>query len=162
MSILSKIMNEKVFLENEKFHIVKDIDPVCEGHLLVFPKERQSAFLKLNSHERADLVTFLYKNLNDEYLIFEKGNVPFCTSFHEEIHCHLHLVPKKYFNGNIISNIRSTINPEISSTFDQKFDENSDKLYLLFGELNQIINIKIDFKKSEKRFIRNSLISNKI
>lgn len=160
-TIITKIMNEIPIIKNEYFQIVNDIEPICEGHLLLFPKEGSKSFFTSKPCERERILDSLFNEFGTDYYFFEKGNAPFCTSFIDGTHCHFHIVPKKYFNVDILINFNNEVQPNYTGTISSINYMKSiiNEVYLFYGEFGKSFFLKFPFEVSEKRFLRNRLLS---
>lgn len=159
MEIIDKIFAEKAIILSDEFHIVPDKFPVSESHLLAVSKKRLTATLLDNISVLYNLLKLFKGYFQREYLFFERGNVPFCTSFNGPHCAHIHIVLASEFKKEIINNLLVITNAEKLDVSKLKQLPNNE--YLLFGNSENIYVATIK-KKLPKKFIRKYLINNKI
>lgn len=85
---------KSVLYSTKCFHVLVDSKPLCEGHLLIIPKEHRSCFQNLTEVEKQEY-KILYKlvktfliNLYNAVVIFEHGGVAQTV-----LHAHMHFLP---------------------------------------------------------------------
>ncbi|MBC8435226.1 HIT family protein [archaeon] len=99
-----EIPSEKV-LENDNFIVIKDINPMTEGHSLVIPKKHYTTFLDVPPslfgeymETAKEAVFILLKETKAEGFNLLMSN--FKVAQQEVPHVHLHIVPRKKGDGN--------------------------------------------------------------
>jgi len=159
VEIIDKIFAEKAVILSDEFHIVSDKFPVSKSHLLALSKKRLCAILLDDFDVLFNLLKLLKEYFQEEYMFFERGNVPFCTSFNGPHCAHVHVVLASEYKKEIIDNLLTITNAEKLDI--TKLEQISSNEYLLFGNSKNIYVTKTE-KKLPKRFIRTFLMDNKL
>jgi hypothetical protein len=158
---IERIFREKPVIQNELFHIVNDIEPICNQHLLVFPKEEKKSYSEFNIQKILDLFHFFKNEMGDNYYFFERGNVSFCTSFDGPVYAHMHMLKSDFFKNNLIDNFLKETYCNKCSTLEELFENiETNKEYLIFGKLSGPYYCASPFHSNQKRFIRKILSNN--
>ena len=97
--VKGEIPSEKV-LENEDFIVIKNIDPLVDGHSLVIPKKHYGTFLDLPLGLYEKLLETAKKAIEkldakDFQLVTNSGEV----AGQSIPHMHLHILPRKEGDG---------------------------------------------------------------
>ena len=94
--ITSDLSNSKVVYEDDVVAVVMDINPVCDGHLLIIPKKHYTTVFDVPS----DVLSYMYKiadkmvNLVMEKLNYKGASIIFNYGDKQLIkHVHMHIVP---------------------------------------------------------------------
>lgn len=91
--VSGEISSEKLF-ENENFIIIRDVNPVTDGHCLVIPKKHFDSFLDLDSKLYEDFLKItrnFVEGLNENFnLIINNGE----NAGQVVKHLHMHVVPR--------------------------------------------------------------------
>lgn len=161
-NIIEKIFKEHPLLENKEFHIVNDINPICEDHWLVFPKNKVDSFAHCSKESLAHLFDELKSHLKENFYFFERGNVAFCTSFNEKIYAHIHILPIYCFGPDLIRELNQKLDGTQLRELSEFSQINYIGEYLLYGEWEKEMYIKSSFANPRKRFIREFLKEHKI
>ena len=91
---LTRIRFEEQYCQNELFSIVADIDPIVNGHYMLYAKECIPSIADCNYENAASFIREVFEHkVNMSYAYFERGRASFCTSMQGVKHGHGHLVP---------------------------------------------------------------------
>lgn len=91
---LTKLLNEPRIYEDDRTFCVADIDPVCNGHLLLFSKSQTRSFTDASCFLHAHKISRSSNKYFKTPMIFlERGRANFCSSMAESCIAHFHLIP---------------------------------------------------------------------
>ena len=154
---LDEIIHQKKVYHNDNFTVVDDIDPLVDGHLLMFPNTH---YLSLAAAGIDNVIDFVDNSLmkffgSKQYMLAEKGCANLWTSIEGVVHAHAHIVPTvediKGLFGLPNIQIHENITDAIGSL-------NPNEQYLLWGQLGSEFYSIQPLAEVPKRVIRNSLV----
>ena len=102
--IVKKEIKSDFVEESNSFIVIKDINPVSEGHLLVIPKKHYATLLDIPDKMGAEMLNFI-KKVSSKLLDSKKGdgfnivmnNLPSAGQL--VMHSHIHIIPRKDGDG---------------------------------------------------------------
>ena len=102
--IVKKEIKSDFVEESNIFIVIKDINPVSEGHLLVIPKKHYATLLDIPDKMGAEMLNFI-KKVSSKLLDSKKGdgfnivmnNLPSAGQL--VMHSHIHIIPRKDGDG---------------------------------------------------------------
>lgn len=158
-NIIRNILNEKPIVEDDLFHLVRDKDPICPDHYLIFPKHECGSLAELSIDKRAYLNALISSMFSKEFLFFERGNVSFCTSMNAPTYAHGHILNTMYFKKDLLDNLLNRHNfIETDSVLKGLALASNKQEYLLAGEINSRWLMASPFTSPTKRYIRTILV----
>ena len=157
--VIRRIFAENPIVYDSRFHIVRDKDPVCPEHYLVFPRTSSRSLAGLPSEQKEYLESLLCAVFGDRgFLFLERGNAKFCTSMNEPSYAHGHLVGTRYFKPGIMRHVGGFKSCIKASTLKEGLALlDCEQEYLLAGELRGNWSAVISFNTPIKRYIRTIL-----
>jgi len=166
---ITKILSEPTLLENGKTHVVYDIDPIAKNHLLSFTTVTSNSFADTPDAALCfDEITKSHLLGLKNWLFFERGRAPFCTSLNGPHRAHLHLIPKTELSPDTVQLLaKRSYATCYSSSLEalSKLKETTEE-YLLFGELGgscyALTKNKNPTAFLKKRYLRHFLSENAI
>ena len=104
--IFCSIKTERLISENEFFFVIRDLYPVTDLHTLIIPKQHVESFFELSSDKQSFFLNIL--NKQKEVLQIEDSTISgFNIGINDGkdagqtvMHCHIHLIPRRYGDMN--------------------------------------------------------------
>lgn len=161
---IEQILTEPSVFSNDDIHIVRDADPITTGHFLAFSKPDFSSFA---DHAAIDsCLSAIYEAeffQGRDWLFFERGRAPFCTSLNGPHRAHIHLIPKDELDSDVLVNLCKECSAEfIGSPSDAlRHKSHSTEQYMCFGEIGKSGYVAAELitlaGTQKKRFLRHFL-----
>lgn len=153
---LTKIIFEPQLVEDEYFGVVKDIDPIVEGHYLFYSKKWLPSVADCDTTWAAMFLQKTFINaVNRPYAYFERGRASFCTSMNGVLHAHGHLVPAFLADmSQLFPYGKIECCPDLEQAYQLVKTQGQ---YLLWGNLEGEFFVIQNVEELPKRMIRNTI-----
>ncbi|HXH40680.1 MAG TPA: HIT domain-containing protein [Thermoanaerobaculia bacterium] len=150
-----RILEEPRIYEDALFFVVKDIEPVVEGHFLLISKTYLQC---LADAPRGSVSEFLAAAPVDLGIspawIFERGRASFCTSVGAPF-AHAHLIPA-VFGSRVRFQAAGNQYSDLERALDAVRQLAGE--YLLWGQAVGTARVAVDIEHQQKRLIRSAFV----
>ena len=153
---LTKIIFEPQLIEDEFFGVVKDIDPIVDGHYLFYSKKWLPSVADCDIVRATSFLQVVFTDTVEKpYAYFERGRASFCTSMNGVLHAHGHLVPTFLSDMSQLFPYGKVIR---CAGLEQAYRHvKSQGQYLLWGNLGDEFFVIQDVEEMPKRAIRTTI-----
>ena len=151
---LTKIRFEEQYCQNDLFSVVADIEPIVQGHYMIYSKECIPSIADCDYQNAMKFIAEVFEQkVGMPYAYFERGRASFCTSMQGVKHGHGHLVPR--FTGNMADIFPYGVVEEYKSLEEAYQNAADEGQYLLWGNIGEKCYLINGVEEIPKRAIRN-------